>query len=259
MPLRGMDAFSQRFSPHRALLVGADGIPLDEFLMVPAHPLVRETMNGIVPRTCTEVPAREADQNWEQYPQLLEAFRYVSAYVLLGDPGAGKTTAFKIEHEAIGQNTCLISARNFLALDRNSHPEWAGKTLFIDGLDEVRVGSIDVRPPLDAILRHLDALGRPPFRLSCREADWLGANDLTNLATVSKDSSVTVLRLNPLTDSDIIQILNGYSGIDNAQTFIVSAKERGVRRIAQEPTESENAGGRCGQGRRMAVKPSGNF
>ena len=37
MPLRGMDAFSQRFSPHRALLVGADGIPLDEFLMVPAH------------------------------------------------------------------------------------------------------------------------------------------------------------------------------------------------------------------------------
>ena len=35
--LRGRDAFDQRFSPRRSLLVGEGGIPLDEFLTVPAH------------------------------------------------------------------------------------------------------------------------------------------------------------------------------------------------------------------------------
>ncbi|MCE2450485.1 MAG: AAA family ATPase, partial [Candidatus Latescibacteria bacterium] len=37
MPLGGMDEFGQRFSPHRLLLVGEGGIPLNEFLTVPAH------------------------------------------------------------------------------------------------------------------------------------------------------------------------------------------------------------------------------
>ena len=35
-PVRGMAKFEQRFSPSRSLLVGEDGIPLDEFLTVPA-------------------------------------------------------------------------------------------------------------------------------------------------------------------------------------------------------------------------------
>ena len=37
MPLGGMDKFKQRFSPRRSLLVGEGGIPLNEFLKVPAH------------------------------------------------------------------------------------------------------------------------------------------------------------------------------------------------------------------------------
>ena len=35
-PLRGMDAFKQHFSPRRSLLIGEGGIPLNEFLSVPA-------------------------------------------------------------------------------------------------------------------------------------------------------------------------------------------------------------------------------
>ena len=35
-PIRGMEKFSQRFNPGRSLLVGEGGIPLDEFLTVPA-------------------------------------------------------------------------------------------------------------------------------------------------------------------------------------------------------------------------------
>ena len=37
VPLRGMDAFKQRFKPRSSLLVGEGGIPLGEFLTVPAH------------------------------------------------------------------------------------------------------------------------------------------------------------------------------------------------------------------------------
>ena len=37
MPLGGMDEFERCFSPHRLLLVGEGGIPLNEFLTVPAH------------------------------------------------------------------------------------------------------------------------------------------------------------------------------------------------------------------------------
>ena len=37
MPLRGMDEFKRRFSPRRSLLVGEGGIPLNEFLTMPAH------------------------------------------------------------------------------------------------------------------------------------------------------------------------------------------------------------------------------
>ena len=35
--LQGMESFNVRFSPQRSLLVGEDGIPLNEFLTVPAH------------------------------------------------------------------------------------------------------------------------------------------------------------------------------------------------------------------------------
>ncbi len=192
-------------------------------------------MNGFVPRTCTEIPARDADRNPEQYPQPLQEFRSVPAYVLLGDPGAGKTIAFEAECEALEGTACLIAARDFLALDIDSHPAWRGKTLFIDGLDEVRVGSIDVRMPFDAIRGRLDSLGQPRFRLSCREADWLGANDREHLESVSPDSRVTVLRLNLLTDLDVASILNAHPDIDDAGEFIASAQERGVDGLLANP------------------------
>ena len=43
MPLEGMDEFERCFSPHRSLLVGEGGIPLNEFLTAPAHYWFKET------------------------------------------------------------------------------------------------------------------------------------------------------------------------------------------------------------------------
>ena len=192
-------------------------------------------MSIIVSRTCTEISAGDADQHREKESRPLEAFRDVPAYVLLGDPGAGKTTAFEGEDVALGEQACLITARDFLTFEPQSHPEWRDKTLFIDGLDEIRVGADDARTPFDQIRGRLDALGKPRFRLSCREADWLGANDQKHLESVSPNSKVTVLRLNPLTDSDIDDILKARPDIDDAQAFIAAAEERGVDGLLKNP------------------------
>ncbi len=55
--------------------------------------------------------------------------RDVSAYVLLGDPGAGKTTAFRCECAALGAEHALrVDARDFLTFDPAAHPEWRRKT-----------------------------------------------------------------------------------------------------------------------------------
>ena len=128
-------------------------------------------MSIIVPRTCTEVSDTDRNQPNESRP--LDNFRSKSAYVLLGDPGSGKTTTFESESEAVDDTLC-VSARDFLTLNVDRHPEWREKTLFIDGLDEVRAGTADVRTPFDAIRRRLDELDKPRFRISCREAGLAG-------------------------------------------------------------------------------------
>ena len=99
-------------------------------------------MTFIVPRTCTELADRRESRN-------LSDFLDEPAYVLLGDPGSGKTTAFQTERARLGSAALHITARDFITFDPKNHPEWRGKTLFIDGLDEVRVGRSDVRTPFD--------------------------------------------------------------------------------------------------------------
>ena len=191
-------------------------------------------MTLIVPRACTDITECDSRQNIDKAPQPLDAFRSVSAYVLLGDPGSGKTTSFEGEVEAM-VNAVFISAREFLTLDVRGHPEWHDKTLFIDGLDEVRAGKSDVREPFDAIRTKLDALGRPSFRLSCREADWLGDNDLNKLKAVSIDGNVKLLRLDPLKDSDVKRVLGSHPCIDDAAGFIAKAREIGIDGLLYNP------------------------
>lgn len=190
-------------------------------------------MTDFVPRTCTEVREdKKDDSKAEPASRPLEDFRNTDAYVLLGAPGAGKTTTFNQE-AARYLKACYVPARDFITFD--DRPEWHDTTLFIDGLDEKRAGSLDGRTPLDGIRKKLDRLGRPQFRLSCREADWFGANDRDNLKAVSLNGQVTVLRLDPLTDEDIHKILRDNLEVNDPEKFVREARQKGLEPLLTNP------------------------
>ena len=187
-------------------------------------------MTYFIARTCTEIPEHDSRDRSGNPSLPLEDFRKADAYVLLGAPGAGKTTVFRREAECTGG--CYVTARDFVTF--GDKPEWCNTVLYIDGLDEIRAGSTDGRTPLDNIRAKLDRLGRPRFRLSCREADWFGANDREHLNTVSRNGEVTVRRLDPLSDKDIRKILLR-SRIKDVDGFIASARERGIDGLLANP------------------------
>ena len=193
-------------------------------------------MNAYVARTCTEVTQdrrNSPDEGSQSKP--LKEFRDSPAIVLLGAPGAGKTTTFKQEAEA--QAGCYVTARDFVTFD--DRPEWHETTLFIDGLDEMRAGTPDQRTPFDQIRAKLNKLGRPCFRLSCREADWFGATDRAHLKLVSSNGEVLVLRLDPLPEEGIREILKSLQGIKDVEKFIATAQHRGISQLLENPQTLE--------------------
>lgn len=171
--------------------------------------------------------------------QPLSAYRETAAWVLLGDPGAGKTTAFETEESATPKRALCVSARDFLTFDPEDHPEWRERTLFLDGLDEVRAGKSDARTPLDRIRHHLDRLGKPRFRLSCREADWLGKNDRQRLKSVSPDGEVVVLRLDSLTRDEVRAVVSDLLGESALSPFFTAVSERGLDSLLGNPQNLE--------------------
>ena len=197
-------------------------------------------MRQIIPRTCTAVVERSERAPGEDVNLTFQDLRNRPAYVLLGDPGMGKTTAFEGEAKALGDKSLFISARDFLASDLNVNPDWRERTLFIDGLDEIRVGAYDARLPFDEIRRRLDQLGKPFFRLSCRVADWLGTNDRDKLTMVAPNGAEPeVVLLNPLTYPDIKDILGTAASVDDPDSFMEAAKKFGVLDLLTNPQTLE--------------------
>ncbi len=185
----------------------------------------------IVSRTCT----RHQDGGARTVPTTtdLQDLRGLYAYVLLGDPGSGKSAAFEQEAQASGSTP--KSARDFVTY-RQIPEQWIDKPIFIDGLDETRAGTSDGRSILDAIRKKLAELERPRFRLSCRAADWLGASDSEALKSLVPNSAgIEVFQLDPLTDEDITKILTMNHGIVDAADFIWKAEQFRLSDLLRNP------------------------
>lgn len=186
----------------------------------------------VAPRTCRVIDEKGEPQPDGQTPaKPLGDYADAPALVLIAEPGAGKTTAFRTE--AATSQGCFETVRRFRAFD--DKPEWHDTTLFLDGLDESRAGTTDGRTPLDEIRRKLVRLGCPRFRLSCRWADWLAASDKEALKEVSQDGTLSVLLLDPLSRADIQAILARNHGVDDTDGFIAVARERGIEGLLANP------------------------
>ena len=191
---------------------------------------LEDVKHYFAPRTCTEIKEEQTGEISEGSSLPLKNFNETQAYVLIGEPGAGKTTAFRYEADSDG---LYLTARDFLSYD--DKPEWHNKILYIDGLDEMRAGLTDGRTPLDQIRAKLYRLRPSRFRLSCRWADWFGSNDRSPLEQVSRDEKVVVLRLDSLSKNDIKNILHKNFHIEDTDEFLSKAKDRDIDSLLSNP------------------------
>ena len=173
--------------------------------------------------------SRWRDGRWESGGETLADYRAAHAYVLLGEGGSGKTTAFC--SEADGAEHLYVTARRFI---RPNSLECRGRTLFIDGLDEQRARGGDPCEPLDKVLGRIEQLGKPRLRLSCRDESWLGGGDLRELSSVTNGEEVHLLRLDPLSRDGAREILVSV-GIGRPNDFLWNASERGLDAFLRNP------------------------
>ncbi|TXI81204.1 MAG: hypothetical protein E6Q44_05010 [Flavobacteriales bacterium] len=184
----------------------------------------------IVPRRVHRISDNHNQSTADSKNQPLSDFRTHSAWVLLGEPGAGKTSAFAEEATATGG--LHLSIAEFL-LD-GLQEELRERTLFLDGLDETRASGAGESILLQVRAR-LKQLGSPPFRIACRAADWFGSSDEAAIKSASPDGELAMLVLEALGDDDIAAILRENHGIADPDSFIKKAESHDVAELLRNP------------------------
>ncbi|MDP2828071.1 MAG: hypothetical protein Q8O37_05640 [Sulfuricellaceae bacterium] len=183
----------------------------------------------LVPRQARKIEDRRTSPV-DPPPEDLQAFRSLPAWVLLGEPGAGKTEAFKMEAAATGGESLRIAE----FIDSDLDEDWRGKTLFLDGLDEIRAGT-GGENTLVRVRSRLKRLGTPPFRIACRAADWYGSTDAEDIKSASADGQIVALQLEPLDEEDILILLRDNHGVADPHAFVEQAGRLGVDGLLGNP------------------------
>ncbi|ABB24665.1 NACHT domain-containing protein [Pelodictyon luteolum] len=184
----------------------------------------------LVQRTAIPIaPDPEGQPNAE--PVNLDALRSIPAWVLLGEPGAGKSSAFRMEADAT--EGILIPIARFISADPESG--WKNRTLFLDGLDENRSTGTNQQAILYQIHRKLRQLGSPNFRISCRATDWYGQSDKEAIISASPDARLPLYVLEPLNEENILQILGDNFNRSDGKALIEKAKTYGIEALLRNP------------------------
>jgi len=183
-------------------------------------------MSVMVPRTVTLLAPKE-DHRFDKKNLSLIEFESDFGYVLLGEPGLGKTTEFQREANRMEAPT-PIPARHFL---RNQYViQHPNLPVFIDSLDEVRVKTGN---PDDLIKQIISAVGDARFRLSCRSGSWLNKDTLQTISLLLGSNKIPVIQLNPLSDPAIQQIIDGHPHTD--PDFQQKAHDHGLSSFLYNP------------------------
>jgi hypothetical protein len=154
-------------------------------------------------------------------------FFNIHTFVVLGEPGLGKTTSFQYAAKK-ETNAEFVRIGEFLSAPNLDH--LMGKVLYLDGLDEhrSRANGVDV---MDAIIGRLKQLDSPKVRISCRTAEWHGGKDIGALSAVSNGTPIVQLNLHPLTPEDILTL------IPDAKDFVQGAHDHGLDEFLKNPQD----------------------
>lgn len=182
----------------------------------------------LIPRTVKEIVTKSREREKQDGKVDLDALRCVPAWVLLGEPGAGKSTVFRQEAKNSGGE--FIPASEFVHSEER--PEWKGKCLFIDGLDEIQGRDEKV---LYLIRNKLQHLGFPDFRIACRAADWFGESDRNVLVAASSSKELRVFALEPLCVEDVKTVLSAKIPEFQVNDFIEQANRNGIGALLFNP------------------------
>jgi hypothetical protein len=175
--------------------------------------------------------ARKADGSLSM-TEPMGHYRDVHAWVLMADPGAGKTDVFETLSQTEGGT--YIRARDFVELELPPH--WTAP-LFIDGLDEMTAGNAAGSTAIGQIRTKLQKLGTPKFRISCREADWRGSTDSAALQHLVAQDSFSELHLEPLTREQSVSLITHWQQSDptTATAFIHDAEDHDLEGLLDNP------------------------
>jgi len=162
----------------------------------------------------------------------LQDFESDHAYVLIGEPGMGKTSEFIQESNRLASAN-LVHARNLLYHDPAHHPEWGKGTLFIDGLDEVRADKGYPMSVIDKIIARLESIEPPKFRISSRFTHRFYAENYNELNAITGPEKLIILQLNPLNLDEVESIISTQQ--NNALQFIQYAKKYSLENLLVNP------------------------
>ena len=150
--------------------------------------------------------------------------------VILGDPGLGKTELA----EALGSQPGLVCVRagKFMRTADPASLIAEGDRIVIDGLDEI--ASSEPSSAVASVLARFSAMGEPPFILTCREADWLGAADRIKIED-DYGAAPVLLRLQPFTRDDARRFLSQvFPGVD-VDALLAHLEARGLEALIGNP------------------------
>ncbi|MGB4115605.1 MAG: hypothetical protein WBK51_03550 [Polaromonas sp.] len=194
-------------------------------------------MNAMVDRAQDRLPITRSvrlrlQDGGLSLPEPISAYSAIHAWVLIGDPGAGKTDAFKSLSQAEGG--LYISARNFVELDQTLDQH---SLVFIDGLDEISAGGAIGFTALGQIRAKLQKLGTPKFRISCREADWRGSTDSAALQRLVGEQDFLELHLAPLNRQESEALITHWQSpnAQRATDFIAEAEKKNLEGLLDNP------------------------
>jgi hypothetical protein len=147
--------------------------------------------------------------------------------VLLGEPGAGKSTALR--YEAAAEHGDVVTCREVMT----GTPLSDSGTVYLDALDEYRSGDSSK----DKLLRLANAISASNirrWRLTCRAEDWRDAADINAMRRAANNEPIIVAHLLPLNEEEAQSVLAALGDID-PEKFVREAQNRGASAFIENP------------------------